>query len=200
MNWKQNLLIGTLTTAIGGLIVAAIVALTSSTSDPPPEPPVTATSPVSPPTNSTHLPPVADIYGEDMVVLTMSASCGAIHRWETGKVSIDGTVYQKGHQVGGRCSGGETASAAFVLGKKYSRFTMRIGIIDTSEFPGPAPVEVLIDEQKVVYDETVSVGRPLEVNIDVKNVVRVTVKVTLEKNFPPGTPIVGLGGAQAQPI
>lgn len=57
---------------------------------------------------------------------------------------------------------------------------------------------MLTNEQRVVYDETVSIGRPLDVDIDAKDLVRVTVKVTLGKNFPPGTPIVGIGGAQAE--
>jgi hypothetical protein len=150
--------------------------------DPPVPPLEGAPRPTTDPTapaGSAGQPRTEDIYGENRVVLTSGKGCA---QWDEDDVSVEGILYEQGYQFGNSCgTESDTASASYILGRRFSRFTVLIGIVDTSPYPGPVSVEVFLDEdeQQTEFISDVRVGEPLEVDMDVTGAVRVTIRATL---------------------
>lgn len=137
-----------------------------------------------------------DLFGEGEVVVTP----GPCADWEEGGVRVEGRFYEQGYMAEHVCSPPDavTATASYVVGRRFSRFTALVGMVDTSAYPGPVAVEVYFDddEQRMEFTSDVRVGKPLEIDIDATDAVRVTIRLTV----PPETNDWAVGIVEAKGV
>lgn len=102
--------------------------------------------------------------------------------WFEGPITIDGQSFDKGHfvRVPHYRSGDLQYEAGFVLSSRYRRFLVRVGVLDNAERKGPFPVRVTADAgDRVLLEQDVSLGQPIDLDLDVTGLARVTVMFTL---------------------
>jgi hypothetical protein len=154
-------------------------------------------APETPSEGASEAAPAVPLTGEDQVLLTNTPCV----MWMQGDVAVEGTTYRDARsvirsQVCGDAS--RSASAAYVLNRRFSRFTVRVGMLDTSKYAGPVGVEVFLDEDeaRTVVTSQVRLGQPLEIDEDVTGAIRATVRITM----PVDTPDIGVGLFEAQGV
>ena len=137
------------------------------------------------------------------MVLTVDGFCSAIGEWRAAArtpdraVDIDGTPYSDGYQITGYCNPRIVATAAYVLGADFAGFEAQAGVVDDSDYPGPIRVQVVADGS-VLRDDTVQVGSPVDLDLDVDGVVRLEVRFFLPVNRTGNQPTVGVSGGVAR--
>jgi serine/threonine protein kinase len=122
--------------------------------------------------------------------------------WSTGSMTIDGQSWSKGIFVEPKVVITEPAkeyNASFVLSRRYHRFVARAGVLDNSANEGPFRVRVTGDtSDRILLEQNVRLGQPLDINLDVSGLSRLT--VTFVVPGPAGGRSVGVGEAKGIPV
>ena len=98
---------------------------------------------------------------------------------ETGRAQVDGQVYTRA-LAPGSCADAEyrecTGWVDYDLGRNWTTFTATIGVQDDSRAGAATTFVVHVDDEPVVT-ETLSLGEPMEIEVDVRDALRLRIEV-----------------------
>lgn len=122
--------------------------------------------------------------------------------WNKGPISIGGQSSTNGHFIAQKYIFNEPLkeyNANFVLSRKYRRFIVRAGVLDNAANEGPFRVRVTGDtSDRILLEQNVRLDEPLDLNLDVSELSRITVTFLVPKL--PGGLSVGVAEAKGIPI
>lgn len=97
-------------------------------------------------------------------------------------VDIDGQHYENSLRYSCElfCNGPSPAAYDVDLGRRFSRFTAVAGVVDTAASGSADKFEIDVDG--VLKSWTASIGHPQNIDIDVRNALRLTIRI-----YPPAT-------------